>query len=546
MKSKTSLFNWTVFRKDITRFFPVWVFYAVFQFMRMNNFPYEGDYLVASVAGSISGSVFTCLIYAPLVCLLLFGDLYKKRLCNGIHALPLQRHTLFLTHTAAALCFYIIPNGAVALIRLLRFGKYWYVSLYWLLGISLIYVCFLGICLFCTFCTGKRFAMVCLYIILLFFPTLCYGLYETLYEPMLPGIHVSANVFSRFSPLYALGSLDYIAVEDQSNSLFHLTITSLRIVGSDWLYLALWAGVGILFGAAALLLYRRRHLESAGNFMAVKIFRPFFLVFYTLLFTVSFWLSNRPGVILISLILGYFTGLMLLNRSLHVFSGKAWAGLGLFVGVIALSLVLTAVDVLGVTRWVPNPEDVKQVRLSTNDRIDIADIEPFYIDEEIITLRDEQSISDAIAIHKFAKSDHPATLGKEVAFNIEYTLKDGTVRKRYYTIPVSSPKGKLYRQYMSRPETLFGEDPEGFLSQALITSLNEHPLPLEEQETVKQLLLADCRAGYMAQNYSFHISRGYGLTLQHGENTMYLQVHDPQSSLYRWISENGYSWNPLK
>lgn len=546
MKSKASLFNWTVFRKDITRFFPVWVFYAVTQFMTLVSFPTESAYLVASVAESISSSVFICLTYAPLVCLLLFGDLYKNRLCNGIHALPLQRHTLFFTHTAAALCFYIVPNGAIALLRLLRFGKYWYVSLYWLLGTSLIYVCFLGICLFCTFCTGKRFAMVCLYIILLSFPSLCYSLYETLYEPMLPGIHVGSEVFRRFSPLYALGSRDYIAVEDWLHSPFSITITSLRIVGSDWLYLALWAGVGTLFGAAALVLYRRRHLENAGNFMAVKIFRPFFLVFYTLLFTMFFGLSAGFGTMLIGIFLGYFTGLMLLNRSRHVFSGKAWAGLGLFVGVIALSLVLTAVDILGVTRWVPKPEDVKQVRLSTNDRIDIADIEPFYIDEEIITLRDEQSISDAIAIHKFAKGDHPASLSKEVAFNIEYTLKDGTVRKRYYTIPVSSPEGKLYRQYMSRPETLFGEDPEGFLSKALITRLNEHTLPLDEQEIVKQLLLADCRAGYMAQNYSFHISSGYGLTLQYGENTMYLQVHDPESSLYRWISENGYSWRPLK
>lgn len=545
MKSKTSLFNWTIFRKDITRFFPVWAVYTAIWMISFNNLGNLGTAFVASgIADWISGSALVSAFYAPLVCMLLFGDLYQKRICNGIHAMPVSRTTLFFSHTAAALCFYIVPNTLVALVQLVYLGRYWYVSFYWLLGTTLIYICFLGISLLCAFCTGKRFAMAVSYILVLNFSSIVYALFTSLYQPLLYGIRIREDIFSVLSPVASLGDPLYVNVflEDLGSR----WTASVQIVSSDWLIMCIWAAVGIAAGAAALLLYRRRHLESAGSLITVKFLRPVFLVLYVLLFVMAFRIFDSIPAMLISLILGYFTGLMLLNRSRHVFSGKAWAGLGLFVGVIALSLVLTAVDVLGVTRWVPKPEDVKQVRLSTNDRIDMLDIDPFYIDDEIATLRDEQSISDAISLHKFAKGDHPASLSKEVAFNIEYTLKDGTVRKRYYIIPVSSPEGKLYRQYMSRPETLFGEDPEGFLSKALITRLNEHTLPLEEQEIVKQLLLTDCRAGYMAQNYSFHISSGYGLTLQYGENTMYLQVHDPESSLYRWISENGYSWSPLK
>ena len=541
MKLKTSLFNWTVFRKDVLRFFPVWTVYSVLQLISLNSaIAFQGSYLASSVADSLSSSAIDCAFYAALVCLFIFGDLYKTRLCNGIHAMPLQRHTLFFTHAIAALCFYVVPNAVEAVLMLLLLGRYWYVALYWLLGTTLVYVCILGICLFCIFCTGKRFAMVSVFFIILFFPLLLDGLLNTVYKPMLPGIVFSDGLFRRFSPLYAISSHDYFAIEESFNGYYDLNIISLRPIGSDWLYLVLWAAIGILFAAAALLLYRRRHLESAGDFLAVRFLRPIFLVCHTLVVAMVFRSMGGIIAMFLGLLIGYFTGLMLLNRSIRVFSGKAWIGLGVITGVMVLSLVLTAVDILGITRWVPKQEDVKQVRLSSSDYIDEIDISPFYINDETIMLQDEQGIADVIALHKFAKSD-TRYRGDTVSLNIEYTMKNGSVRTRHYTIPIDSPQGRLFEQYMSRPEALFGEDPEGFLSKALITSLNGWSLPLEEQEAVKQMLLEDCRAGYMAQNYAFRDSKTFRIVLQYDDDSTTILVHDYRSSLYRWILKSDYS-----
>ena len=546
MKSKASLFNWTLFCKDITRFFPVWAVYTAIWMISFNNLGNLGTAFVASgIADWISGSALVSAFYAPLVCMLLFGDLYQKRICNGIHAMPVSRTTLFFSHTAAALCFYIVPNTLVALVQLVYLGRYWYISFYWLLGTTLIYICFLGISLLCAFCTGKRFAMAVSYILVLNFSSIVYALFTSLYQPLLYGIRIREDIFSVLSPVASLGDPLYVNVFLEG--LGSRWTASVQIVSSDWLIMCIWAAVGIAAGAAALLLYRRRHLESAGSLITVKFLRPVFLVLYVLLFVMAFRIFDSIPAMLISLILGYFTGLMLLNRSRHVFSGKAWAGLGLFVGVIALSLVLTAVDVLGVTRWVPKPEDVKLVRLSSSSYIEYLVAEPFYMDDEVVTLRDPQDISNAISLHKFAKGDGRSSGGKTIAFSIEYTLNNGDVRRRYYDIPVHSPEGQLYAQYLSRPEVLFGKDPEGFLAQASVTELNGHSLTPQEQETVKQMLLADCEAGYMAQDYAFRgSSSSFRLTLKQGNLTVMIQVYDLRSSLYQWIVQNGYSWRPLK
>lgn len=540
MKSRTSFFNAAVFRKDVTRFFPVWIIYSVILFIGFfESLPFmESAELAESIAWDISGSVVTSFFYAPLVCLLLFGDLYQNRLCNAIHALPVQRHTLFFSHTAAALCFYLVPNTLLALVQLLFLRSYWYVSLYWLLGTTLIYLCLLGIALFCIFCTGKRFAMAAVYCILLFFPLFGYGLYTTLYQPLLPGIRVDLDAFTRFSPVFNLSSHDYVEVSIQYSNVTQ-RVLSAQVETADWGYLWLWAGVGVAFGAAALLLYRRRHLESAGDFMAANALRPVFLVLYTLFMAMIFQLFGGMGTMFIGLILGFFTGLMLLNRTRKVFIPKAWKGLALLVGAIVITLILTAVDILGVTRWVPEAKDVKQVRLSSNTLVTIGD--PFNMNDEQITLHDNQGISDAITLHKAGKDAHISYEERYVSLNIEYALKDGTVRRRYYEIEVDSPEGQLFEQYMSRPETLFGENPEAFLAGALIPELNGYSLSLEEQETVKELLLADCRAGYMAQDYGFHETYSqFHIVLKQNNGNFYINIYEMQSALYRWAAEQGY------
>ena len=342
MKSKASLFNWTIFRKDITRFFPVWAIYTALLLVGFDGIVSYGSpaELTEEIAYGITGSLFTVIFFAPLACLLLFGDLYQSRMCNGIHSLPVNRPTLFVTHTIAALCFYILPNALISILRMVITKEYWYISFYWLLGSSLIYICFLGISLLCTFLTGKRFAMVITYALVLYMPMLI-ALFSELLYPAIPYANNPVRIFLlKLSPTHAISSLDFVRVELLYTGV--PKILSVQIIGSDWARLCLWTVVGIVAGAAALPLYLRRPLESAGDFMVEKFMQPIFLAMYMLLICLVFFVLGGKNSILVGLILGYFTGLMLIYRSRHVFTRKAWLGLGIVLVLFVLFNMLTA------------------------------------------------------------------------------------------------------------------------------------------------------------------------------------------------------------
>ena len=108
MKSKTSFFNKTVFKKNLTRFAPVMAVYTLCLILGMmmlyqNNEEMGRTFWFASRMGEcIQVMGLVNLFFAPLCAMLLFGDLYNSRMCNALHAMPMRRETLFLTNVVSA------------------------------------------------------------------------------------------------------------------------------------------------------------------------------------------------------------------------------------------------------------------------------------------------------------------------------------------------------------------------------------------------------------------------------------------------------------
>ena len=142
MKSKTSFFNRTIFLKNMTRFFPVWVLYTIGLLLTL--------VLLRGVSPSLNYAqrvrnlgecinifaLFNC-GYAMLCAQLLFGDLYNTRMCNALHALPMRRETWFLTHVLSGLSFFFIPNLLFTLLSLPMLGNASIAAGYYLLGVTL-------------------------------------------------------------------------------------------------------------------------------------------------------------------------------------------------------------------------------------------------------------------------------------------------------------------------------------------------------------------------------------------------------------------------
>ena len=121
MRSKTSCFNKTVFRKNLLRFAPVWGVYTLCLVVGIlilygNGGTAKFFHFARNMAQLVEVMAVVNLLYAPIVAQLLFGDLYSSRMCNMLHAFPLRRESWFLTNVLSGLTFSLVPTAIMALI----------------------------------------------------------------------------------------------------------------------------------------------------------------------------------------------------------------------------------------------------------------------------------------------------------------------------------------------------------------------------------------------------------------------------------------------
>ena len=209
MKSRTSFFDQTVLKKDITRFAPLWGLYLIggllvaFTSAIGHGHSY---YLAENLSACIGPMSIISLCFAALAAQLLFGDLFNTRLCNALHAMPLRREGWFFTHVTAGLLFYLVPNAIISLALMLFLGKFWYASLLWLLGMTLHYLFFFGLAVFCMMLTGNRFASAAVYAIINFFSMLVMWFSSTVFGPLMYGVVIRTEGFAPYSPVVELCS----------------------------------------------------------------------------------------------------------------------------------------------------------------------------------------------------------------------------------------------------------------------------------------------------------------------------------------------------
>lgn len=560
MKLKTSCFNKTAFRKNLTRFAPVWGLYTICLmmglFLMLNS---SLDYwFLANVAECIQVMAVVNLGYALVCTQLLFGDLYNARMCNMLHALPIRREGWFLTHVVSGLAFSFGPTlvmtlAALAMTPFSNMVNGWQIPLYWLLGANLEFVFFFGVAVLCALCVGSRFAQAVLYAIVNFAAVLVYFLVDTLYAPMFYGIHTSEEPFLWLTPVVKMVDTKYIDCEQIETFLGytpegyeHFSYHGEFTVTGHWWYLFLCAAIGIGLMGIALMLYRKRRLETAGDFIAIRPLEPVFLVVYTLMvgtcmdFFISQMFGYGEGLLFLfaGLFIGWFTGKMLLERQVKVFTKRNWLHCFALVGAFILSLGIAYLDPLGFETWVPETDQVVGVGVGTGHGTyhqshitltEAQDIEKILaIHEEALEKRIDETAWEIVvsteptqAVECPAESTTEEIIYKEqLAITLTYQLKNGTTKTRYYYVYAEDPAGQTLEAWFSTPGSVFGL-PEEELTDAFLDELVKEANvgcygPLEElEELVEQLsrtekrellnaMIADCREGTMAQDYTFH------------------------------------------
>ena len=510
MKLRTSFFNPTVFKKDLTRFAPTWALYSVGLFMMLAIcMDAPSDFRKASsIAETISLMAGFNLCYALLNGQLLFGDLFNSRHVNALHAMPLRRECWYFTHVVSGLAFSFVPNLVMALVASLLMGSGWMVPFWWLAAVTMQYICFFGLAVLSALCVGNRFAMVLVYGIINFLSLIIYWFYSSIYEPLLYGVVVDPDLFNRFCPVTRLVDMGYEMVVINAET--EASVVRTVEFGEGWGYLGICAAVGVAALVLSLILYRRRKLESAGDFMAVRPLEPVFLGLYTISMASFFQMfadlfETAQYVFLgLGMLVGFFTGRMLIKRTIRVFQPKAILAFVVVCAVFAGSMVMTATDVAGAGRYVPEARKVASVTVTPSQYN--------YNYSGVQLMEEPENIEKAVALHEaiLAGKTTAAPLEDDTAVCITYVLNNGKTVRRYYTgIDTNSEAGQLIAYFYNRTEYILNGKPEDVLNGLQNVYFNDYEkghsdnLPAHIGRGLLKAVIADCEAGQMNQHWAY-------------------------------------------
>lgn len=499
MKLRTSFFNATVLKKDITRFAPVWGLYSVALLLVLMGLSDSDAGWTASEFVSFFGSIsIVQLGYGGICAALLFGDLFNPRMCNALHAMPLRREGWFLTHLTAGLLFFLVPTGIFSGLMMLLIGRFWYLALIYYAVSFLMFLFFFGVGAFSAMCAGNRLAMIALYGIINFFSVFVMCMAYVFYEPFLYGIELDSANFFHYSPALALSGCQFVDFQPSWNE---WPPDFMGFYADECTYLGWTVLAGLVFLALALVIYRCRDLETAGDFVSAKPAAPFFLVIYCLsagmllyIFGDIFGGDLEYIFLSVGIVVGFFTGKMLLERTVKVFRPKAFLGFALLVVTLLLSIGAVQLDVFGIIRRVPQIDQVKSVSIS-----------PSYGWGNSVDLEEAEDIRTVLDIHAQAIQERNL-IEDTTRIHLVYEMKNGTKMERVYDIPVNTSEGAFLKKHFSSWQCVFGtEDWEAVIKGVdRIYTDKEKELPREAYPELLEAIRLDCDAGNMSQEYGFH------------------------------------------
>ena len=504
MQSKTSFFNRTLFRKNLTRFWPLWggasflgslfPLALLLQLVRGRTDLINPLSVTEVYYNVLAYAVpFISLLYAILCAMLVWSYLYNARSVGLMHTLPVTRRGLFVTDFLSGMAMMLIPyavTGLLCVLISLAFGILepvgLLVTILGVLGESFFYF---ATATFVAFLVGNVFALPAVYFLLHFLAVLLdwllclfagnfiFGLdsyYSGVVEFLSPTVYLmeQVNVNCNYEEVPVVTELTH--TDGYITRLTSVTLENAWLIG-------VYALVGVAFLALAYVLYARRRSESAGDVVAVGWMKPVFRFGLAALAALLggqalyalFWSNFQDGryydllpmtvCMLVAGAIGYYAASMLLAKSLRVFRGS-WKGLALVAaGCVALCCVLRF-DLLGVSRRVPEAGQVEKLEFYAADNT-----YRLYPGEDDDLLEQVRSLHKAIVadqdyVRTYEDSDRRYTVVSddttvtETYIRFIYTLNNGLKVERRYNLPLTEYRMEQESTYDDLLDTLVNSD----------------------------------------------------------------------------------------
>lgn len=538
MQSKRSFFNKTLFRKNLTRFWPLWggmsiagaliPLYMVLMLttdMSHGRHPEPGDFAEVLYSAVTFFAPAFIMGYAILCAMLVWGYLYSPRAVGLMHTLPVDRTCLFVTNTVSGLTMIAVPfavvGGLMSLVALI-FGFFHPVAFVnTVAAVVFMALLFFGLATLCAMLTGHNAVLPVLYLLVNFLAEIVEFLLAYMNSQFLMGV-ASPNVgrFLFLTPVLQIYANFHSGYPDVPEA----EAPVLSGLGTVALYGL--AGLGLL--ALAWLLYRKRQSERAGDVVAYRPLRPVFRygvallsaltlgqLLYELLWDAIFhngWALTAdliPTMVCMAIVgvIGYYIASMLLEKSLRVFKGS-WRGVATVCAGVVILCGVVSMDPLGLESKLPELDDIEHISIMSSMDLNINPA----------TEEGRKMAEQALDIHRAILADKTyisRSMRQREGFDgedgmryggiwIRYTMRDGPDLVRHYQLPFSDSRlrdtstydGKLY-QLANSEEALMQsvKIPQGNLMHVNVYACGKFIEGGDASQQLYEAMLQDAREG---------------------------------------------------
>ena len=479
MQSVTSYFNRELLRGALQRTWPLWAAYTliwllllpVTLFIRLSDrhIVYSRPTLSYELLSTgLPSGVMMAAVFGIFFAMAMFAYLTNSRATNGMHAMPIRREGLFLTHYLAGLFCQVVTllvSFALAALVTAAFGVFdgYAVGMGLLLCVLLV-LFFYSFGVLCMVCVGQILAGAVFYGILNFLFVGMEVLLRSFAGNFLYGYDGRSSAFSTAPlspPVEIASSLSvsyvYDGIDPIGVRVFHLGT------------FAAYAAAGLVLAALALLLYRKRRSEMTGNTVAIGWLRPVFkygvalcsafslgqlLSYFVFELTDSTYtagaLIGTIACMIFAGLIGYYAAEMLLKKSFRVFK-TSWKGALATSAVLILIGLSFPLDLTGYQTRVPEQSDIVSATVDLYGG-NVSGSFNLSGQESIALLRDAHCavITDKARQTEYNRRYVPFD-GDTCMLRITYELADGTELFRSYDLSIdeallsdpSSPESAL-------------------------------------------------------------------------------------------------------
>lgn len=515
MKSKTSLFNATIFKRNIKSVWPFWgllsfaavipSLFLIMEWIRHGIDTAEFNPLEVKemfYSASIYLAPIVAFATAWIAAFFVWLYLYTARSVGAFHSIPITRAGLFVTNYLSGIVIMLIPyaiGGALFILTLMIIGVGFHMSVFVLIGAVIVdSIFFFSFATVVAMMTGNMFALPLLYLAFNFLALGIENLFNFVASNLLYGLSFGLSAKTDFlSPLVCLMRNMRVVRDYSYNQIGELPETMTReLIGvslENGHIMLIYGAVGVVFAIIAFLMYRGKKSESAGDVVSFRPLKPIIHWIYTITGTVIFGMllyyifseAEIRGMNVIqgslcfiaALAISYYTGLMLLEKTVRVFNKKTFAGFAAGAVLAILCCIGLKYDFLGIEKRIPDASKVQEIHIYMGNSYTIDGSNKELVQKAMDfhkSIIDNKELLNDRFYRPYNSYDDEEYVYDYVT--IEYVLKNAEVLRREYKIVVPRDNktefDKAYVDFASDEgliKTLLHDNDEYYLSGGYFT-----------------------------------------------------------------------------